>query len=345
MFPADATQPQSEEPTDIHNDEAGADVLPRSDLIVDAVYEDGVIKPLVPLDLPPQTKLRLHIATGRRATAAVPAASGSSRVRASVARIPGLLLAGTVRIRGVLARGVERPRLYAFHNNLDMVLFALGLGVYALTRLWDLTRFPIYFFSDEAIQATLADDLLKHGFRDHLGRFLPTYFLNAEKWNLSLSVYIHLVSVALFGKSEVVTRGTSAVISILSAVAVALTLKLIFKQRFWWTGTLVMALIPAWFLHSRTAFEMAMMVPFYACFLCLYLLYRYRSPRYLYPALVLGGMTFYSYAPRQGVMLLTGVLLFLSDLRYHLRNWRTTALGALLVLLLAALRALSLSAA
>ena len=35
-----------------------------------------------------------------------------------------------------------------------------------------------------------------------------------------------------------------------------------------------MAALPAWFLHSRTAFETVMMVGFYAVFVLAYLLYR-----------------------------------------------------------------------
>src|SRR5258707_14759665 len=32
---------------------------------------------------------------------------------------------------------------------LGTVLFGLSLGIYAITRLWALDRFPIYFFADE----------------------------------------------------------------------------------------------------------------------------------------------------------------------------------------------------
>ena len=95
---------------------------------------------------------------------------------------------------------------------------------------------------------------------------------------------------------------------------------------------LVLAITPAWFLHSRTAFETVMMVSFYACFLCAYLLYRYRDPRYLYAALLFGAATFSSYTNGQGVMLISGVLLLLTDWRYHLSQKRRLILGAALVL-------------
>jgi hypothetical protein len=43
-------------------------------------------------------------------------------------------------------------------------------------------------------------------------------------------------------------------------------LESIFKQRFWWLGTLICRL-PAWFLHSRTAFRHVVWVGFFAWFL------------------------------------------------------------------------------
>ncbi|MBX0327256.1 hypothetical protein K2Z83_06120 [Oscillochloris sp. ZM17-4] len=228
----------------------------------------------------------------------------------------------------------------------DLLALAAGLLLYALTRLSGIAAFPIYFFCDEAIQANLARQLLASGLRDADGTFLPPYFLNAEKWNLSLSVYIHLASRALFGGESVfLTRATSAAVGALALLAVALTLRLVFQSRFWWAGPLALAAAPAWFLHSRTAFETVMMVAFYACFLCCYLLYRTRGAAWLFPALVFGAMTFYAYANGQGVMLASGALLLLSDLRYHLRQgWRVLAAAAgtlaLLVIPLARFRLL-----
>lgn len=300
----------------------GAQRFP-AEQIVEAVYQDGVIRSLTPLDLPEGTRLRLAL---------LPTAT----ITPAVADQP---------VAEPLARPVHAWQRPAFLNRLtrsaslsltsfNLLLFGGSLLVYSLTRFWHIARFPIYFFCDEAIQTVLAEDLLTHGLRDSVGRLLPPFFLNAEKWNLSLSVYIHLISLVLFGKSVLVTRGTSAAISILAAIAISLTLRLIFKRRFWWAGGLVLATIPAWFLHSRTAFETVMMVAFYACFVCLYLLYRHRSPRYLYGAIVFGAMTFYSYAPGQGLILMTGVVLLLSDLRYHFRQRRTVLSGIVLVTVL-----------
>ena len=204
----------------------------------------------------------------------------------------------------------------------DLLIFGTGLAVYTAMRVIGLTRFPIYFFCDEAMQSTLAADLVQRGFRDESGVFLPPYFRNVDKWNLSLSVYVHAVSSWLFGTSVWINRATAACVTVLAAVAVVVMLRVIFQLRTWWTGPLVLSVLPVWFLHSRASFETSMMVAFYACFLCAYLLYRYDDARWCLPAVAFGAATFYSYTNGQGVMLVSSALLLLSDLRYHVRTFR-----------------------
>ena len=229
---------------------------------------------------------------------------------------------------------VPRPTLDRTEA-LALVLFALSLAVYAITRLVALDQFPIYFFADEAIEGVLASQLLQRGLRDYQDRLLPLFFNTYGFFNPLISVYFHAAGIALFGKSIIVTRGVSAVMTLIASGALGLTLKFGFRVRYWWAAVLFLAATPAWFLHSRTAFETAMMVSFYACFLLCYVLYRYRSPRFLYPALVFAAATFYSYGNGQLVIGLTGVLLLLSDLRYHIQNWRTALVGAALLVILA----------
>jgi hypothetical protein len=150
---------------------------------------------------------------------------------------------------------------------------------------------------------------------------------------VSLSVYVHLIPTWLFGKSIFVTRATSVAVAIMGAAGAAIALR-VMRVRFWWVAPLVLAAMPMFFLHARTAFEAIMTASFYACFLCAYLLYRYRSPLYLFVALLFGAATFYAYTAGQGVMLVAGVLLLLSDLRYHLHQRWKLLLGAMLFALL-----------
>ncbi len=219
-------------------------------------------------------------------------------------------------------------------------LFLLALAIYLLTRLIGLAEFPIYFFTDEAIQSQQAVDLVARGFFDSSGTFLPTYFENGGQFNLSVSVYAQVIPMLIFGKQVFVTRATAVLITLTAAVSLGLVLKEAFQSRFWWLGPLLLAAMPAWFLHSRTAFETTLMASFYAGFLYFYLRYRNGCPKALYPALILGALAFYSYSPGQVIMVVTGLMLLAADARYHWQHRQTAlrGLGLLLVLALPYLR-------
>jgi 4-amino-4-deoxy-L-arabinose transferase-like glycosyltransferase len=245
---------------------------------------------------------------------------------------PGLRLAwrrwaaASLDLADALARSFSIPGLF----------FGLGLAVYLVIRLVRLDDFPIYFFADEAVQTLFAEELIKSGFRDASGIWLPVYVEAAAlRWTPLLSMYFQALTLSLFGKSIFVTRATSAVISVLAPLAVGLSLKQVFKTRTWWAGVLLLGMIPAWLLHSRTAFETVLTTTFYACFLLCYLLYRTHSPKALYAALVFAAAAFYTYSNGQVVILGAGALLFLSDLPYHWKQRRTLLTGAGLALVLA----------
>ncbi len=214
-------------------------------------------------------------------------------------------------------------------------LFAAALAVYLAIRLIGLAHFPIYFFTDEAIQTVTAADLIHNQFRGPEGEFLPTFFKNGGQYNLSLSVYLQVLPTLLFGKSIFVTRAVPVLISLLAALSIGLALKNVFGSRSAWAGALLLAVTPVWFLHSRTAFETVLAVSFYAGFLYCYLLYRQGKAGYLYAAVVFAALAFYSYSPGQVVIALTAVLLFFSDISYHWQQRKTVLRGGFLALALA----------
>lgn len=213
----------------------------------------------------------------------------------------------------------------------EVAAFAGALLVYAITRFWRLADYPIYFFCDEAFQPLSAEDLLRHGLRDANGRLFPVYFRNTGFWVPLFPVYAHVVSVGLFGKSVEVARATAAFFTMLGAAAVGLALKFGFRSRLWWTGPLLLATTPAFFLHSRTTFETVFQASFFACFLLFYLLYRCRSPWFLFPAILFGACAFYSYSVGQVVVTVAAVLLGIVDIRYHVRHWRHVLAGLALL--------------
>jgi hypothetical protein len=215
------------------------------------------------------------------------------------------------------AAGVRSPEGAA------LGLFIAALAIYAFTRLFALDRFPINFFADEAFQVTNAIDLIQNGFRDAKGQFFPIYFKSGFVVNPNISVYLHVLTMSLFGKSIIVARGTSALLAVIAAAALAFAFKGVFRARHWWAVVLLMGIMPTWFLFSRTTFDTVAMSSFYVLFIVFYLLYRYRSPRYLYLALIFGIVTFYAYPSGQPAIGLLALFLLISDLRYHLQQRRT----------------------
>lgn len=231
---------------------------------------------------------------------------------------------------------VEKQKdTFTFWGRFDLPtwLFLGAVIIYLATRLIGLDRFPIYFFTDEANQTQSIATLVENDYRlDEV--LLPTYFPNGLYHNLGLSVYMQWLPYMLFGKSAVITRVTSVLITLLSAISVGLILRDIFKIKYWWTGTLFLSITPTWFLHSRTAFEVAEFVAFYSGALCAYLFYRYYSPCYLYVAVFFAACAFYTYSPAQVIVPLTAIALALSDRGYHIENRNTVLRGMAMILLL-----------
>lgn len=213
-------------------------------------------------------------------------------------------------------------------------LFFLVLLIYLLTRIIGLEDFPIYFFTDEAIHTILAEDLVQNDFH-YNGDFLPIYFPFGSSYGLnSVTVYLQVIPYLLFGKSIIITRLTAVLITLLGAAAIGFILRDFFKSPYWWSAVLILSITPTWFLHSRTAFENVSTASFYACFLFFYLKYRLHSPRAIYPAVIFGGLVFYSHGLGQFLMAFSGLMFVIFDFRYHIRNRRVVLGGFLLMLLI-----------
>jgi hypothetical protein len=215
-------------------------------------------------------------------------------------------------------------------------LFTLAMILYLLTRLIGLDRWPIYFFTDEAVQTNFAAELAARHFVWNQTESLPVFFENAGQYEMNLSVYVQILPYLLFGKSVFVTRAVSVLITLLAAAGVAWILKRAFRLPLWWSGALLLSIVPVWFLHSRTAFEPGEAIAFYAMFLYFYVRYRDDQPWMLLPALFFGALAGYTYSPMQVAMGVTGFLLLISDGLYHIRHWRVALAGLAVLIVLAA---------
>jgi len=213
-------------------------------------------------------------------------------------------------------------------KNTGLMLLLASILVYALVISIGIERFPIYFFTDEAIHMNFISDFIRDGYRNYNNEFLPTFFI-ASGWVNGTSVYVQWLPYLLFGKSIAATRLVSAFITLISATTLGLLLKQVFKIRYYWAGILLLLTTPAWFLHARTAFEYAEVASFYMIFLYFYGRYRDGHLQSLYFAIIAGALAFYTHGLGQILMAITGTALFFTDLTYHIHpDRRKTILWA-----------------
>ncbi|MEW6084821.1 MAG: hypothetical protein AB1607_09520 [Chloroflexota bacterium] len=287
----------------------------------------------IEFSIKPGEKTMLTIEAGKVKAGEVPVRirveGGKARRTAAQVEVREEASGWRARVKGAM-QNLGRLKIFKKYE-LAAWLFVGAIVLYLVTRLVGLTQYPIYFFTDEAFQTQAMDELITLKYRNVEGTLLPTYFGNG----MGLTVYLQWIPLLLFGKSALVTRAVSATVTVLAAIAVGILLRDVFKVKHWWSGVLFLSMTPAWFLHSRTAFETAVFVAFYAGALCCYLLYRYRSPRFLYPTVFFASLAFYSYNPAQLTVPVTGLILLVSDWRYHWENRGTLIRAGFLLALLA----------
>jgi hypothetical protein len=150
-----------------------------------------------------------------------------------------------------------------------------------------------------------------------------------------VSVYLHSLTATLFGVSIEVARATGALLTLVAGGAAGLLLKSVFRARYWWAVVLLLSITPVWFLFSRTAFDPIAMAALYGLTIVLYLFYRYRSVRFIFPTIILGAATFYAYPAGQPAIAVLTLVLLISDWRYHWQNRRFLLLPAVVALLVA----------
>lgn len=232
-------------------------------------------------------------------------------------------------------RFLGRRRSLVWPFSLAATLFAMGLFIYLATRFIGLTQFPIYFFTDEAIQVVLAADFVRDNFHNYAGEFFPAFFENGGKYRLGTTVYLHILPYLLFGKSVWLTRATAVLVTSGAVLALAYIARNNLRTPYWWSTVLFLSITPTWFLHSRTAFEYSAAVSFYALALYFYLRYRDQQPRSIFPALIFGALAFYTYSPYQAIVPVSGLLILAIDWNYHRRQWQETRYVPMVAFLLA----------
>jgi hypothetical protein len=195
--------------------------------------------------------------------------------------------------------------------------FMLSLFLFAFTRFWRLEDFPIYFHGDEAFQVVAARRLVENGFRNELGVLFPFYFSNGGTWAPLITTYLHVATTTIFGMSVTVARATTAIVGLFGALALGLFARNRLRLGSWWAMPLLLAVVPTWYLHSRTTFETAYCASGYAVFLWAYGEYRAGQGRWGAYAVLAAAFSFYTYTNGQLIVGLTALLLLCADARHH----------------------------
>jgi hypothetical protein len=78
-------------------------------------------------------------------------------------------------------------------------LFALAMILYLATRLIGLAQWPIYFFTDEAVQTNFAAELVDRGFVWNETEAIPVFFENAGQYEMNISAYVQLIPYLISG--------------------------------------------------------------------------------------------------------------------------------------------------
>lgn len=204
---------------------------------------------------------------------------------------------------------------------LPWALFWTGILIYVVTRLWGVSNYPIAFDGDEAGIVVLGRALLEGGFRDGLGIWFPIFFAYPN-WNPDVGVYVHLAASSLFGVSVTVARTTSALLTVPAPIALAAALRWGFGSRGWWLAPYVLSALPIWFHLSRSAYDSATWVTFFACSVAAYFRYRFHDPKWALQFVAASLLTFYSNAVAHLFAAMLGAAVIAIDWRYHVANWR-----------------------
>jgi 4-amino-4-deoxy-L-arabinose transferase-like glycosyltransferase len=156
---------------------------------------------------------------------------------------------------------------------------------------------PIYLHHDEVINAINAHSIVSTG-RDPNGRFLPLYFhVGGNYWATPIVAYTTALFLIALPLSEFTIRLTSALVGVVGVLLMHAVARRLFQRE----GLAVLAagllaLTPAYFIHSRLALDQLYPLPFVLGWLwCLIRFLDHQRLRTLFLGALLLGVGLYTY--------------------------------------------------
>lgn len=218
---------------------------------------------------------------------------------------------------------------------LTTTLTILAFAVYLITHLLFLRDFPIYFFCDEAYIGNKIHELLAHNFSDASGRFLPLYFEKApQRWVPQVSLYLYLPIVLLFGGGIAALRAGTVIISLAGLVALYRFAKHALRLKEPWLVVAIIGCLPVWFLHVRTVFETALIIPFLAMYLWQVSRWLNGDRGAVYGAPITGALLFYSHFSGAVALVATSLVILLLSPCCIGQQWRRLLISSCILVVL-----------
>jgi 4-amino-4-deoxy-L-arabinose transferase-like glycosyltransferase len=162
---------------------------------------------------------------------------------------------------------------------------------------WRLAQAPVYLAHDEVLFAVNAQSIAATG-RDLNGRFLPLYVqITSNYWAQPMLIYLTALALEVLPFSETVVRGVSVAVASVSIALMFFAARRLLRSGSWaLVAAAMLALTPAFFLHSRMAVDPLYIVPFaLAWLLWLTRFLDERRPSLLFASTTALGLGVYSY--------------------------------------------------
>ncbi|HBK62405.1 MAG TPA: glycosyl transferase [Cyanobacteria bacterium UBA11166] len=214
-------------------------------------------------------------------------------------------------------------------NNINTNLLIVIL-IAALLRVCFLSTIPNGFHQDEATIGYDAYSFLKTG-RNQYGEFLPLFSKAFGDYNESMSRFITVPFIWIFGLTEFATRLPVALIGTITVLILYYLVKELFRERIALYSALFFAISPWHIQFSRIAYT-AILVPFFFCLALLFFLRSLRQPKYLSLSAIPFGLSIYTYNPAR-VFIPTFMLCLVIMFWHHLwRNRKQTLIACTIFL-------------
>jgi len=205
---------------------------------------------------------------------------------------------------------------------------------YAIAIHFRLADFPIYFFCDEAVHGVEAASIGESG-RDQTKTLLPLFPRGLGQHQLGASVYAQIPFTRILGLSEYSTRLRNVIISFLAIWAVIQLLMQLSGHRWSWIAPFVCLTSPIWFLHFRSGYESPMALAFLLAGLAFFVRgVSHRATLNWTLAAICGAVSFYSYVPARGWIVLLAVVMFLLNFKVISKNRQSATTSALVYVFL-----------